>query len=81
VAARWQQTKSPGTIDRVLERTTTRLLPLTNRMADVAPAAPACCNACRTCVTTNLVGLAVAGASVVLAFGRRLFGRAEAVRE
>jgi hypothetical protein len=26
-----------------------------------APMATVCCNACRTCVTTNIIGVAVAG--------------------
>jgi hypothetical protein len=60
----------------MLERTTTRLLPVVNRAADYAPAAPACCNACRTCMTTNMIGLAAgAGIAVVQAaarLGRRL---------
>jgi len=59
----------------MLERTSTRLLPLTNRVADVAPVAPACCNACRTCMTTNVVGLAMAGGVAIVAFGRRLLRR------
>ncbi len=45
----------------MLERTTTRALPLLNRAADVAPAAQACCGACRACVTTNVAGLVAAG--------------------
>ena len=54
----------------MLERTTRRALPVLNRAADVAPAVQACCGACRTCVTTNLVGAAVAGAAgTVACFG------------
>jgi len=45
----------------MLERTTTRSLPLLNRAADLAPATQACCGVCRTCVTTNLVSVAMAG--------------------
>jgi hypothetical protein len=30
------------------------------KYAENAPMATACCNACRTCVTTNVLGLAVA---------------------
>jgi hypothetical protein len=30
-----------------------------------APMAAVCCNACRTCATTNLIGIAVAGATTV----------------
>jgi hypothetical protein len=45
----------------VLERTTTRTLPILNRAADLAPTAQACCGVCRTCATTNIVGIALAG--------------------
>jgi hypothetical protein len=68
----------------VLERTSTRLIPLTNRVAEVTPVAPACCNACRTCMTTNVVGLAMAGGVAIVGLGHRLLGRvdrAESVRE
>jgi hypothetical protein len=59
----------------MLERAQTRMLPLVNRAAGVAPVAPACCNVCRTCMTTNLVGL-VMGAGAAVALGvRRLFRR------
>jgi hypothetical protein len=60
----------------MLERTTRRALPVLNRAADVAPAVQACCGACRTCVTTNLVGAAVAGAAGMFALLRRLIRRA-----
>ena len=46
-----------------------------NRAADIAPAAQACCGACRTCVTTNLVGIAVAAAGGAAAHIRRLYRR------
>jgi hypothetical protein len=59
----------------MLERTTRRALPVLNRAADVAPAVQACCGACRTCVTTNLVGAAVAGAAGTVALFRRLVQR------
>jgi len=59
----------------MLERTTRRALPVLNRAADVAPAVQACCGACRTCVTTNLVGAAVAGAAASAGLVRRLFER------
>jgi hypothetical protein len=45
----------------MLERASTRVLPLANRAADHAPMATACCNACRTCVSTNILALVVAG--------------------
>jgi hypothetical protein len=57
----------------MFERTTRRALPVLNRAADVAPAVQACCGACRTCVTTNLVGVALAGAAGMVALLRRLF--------
>jgi hypothetical protein len=41
------------------------MLPVINRAADAAPMTTACCNACRTCVTTNLLGLVITGASAV----------------
>jgi hypothetical protein len=59
----------------MLERTTRRALPVLNRAADVAPAVQACCGVCRSCVTTNLVGAAVAGAAGTVALLRRLIGR------
>ena len=31
------------------------------RYGENAPMATVCCNACRTCVTTNIVGVAMAG--------------------
>ena len=45
----------------MLDRTTTRTLPVLNRAAEFAPAAQACCGVCRTCATTNIVSLAIAG--------------------
>jgi hypothetical protein len=59
----------------MLERTTTKTLPLLNRAADLAPATQACCGVCRTCTTTNVVSIglaALAGAGVAL---RRLLLR------
>jgi hypothetical protein len=50
----------------MLERTSARALPLVNRAAEHAPMATACCNACRTCVTSNVLGLALAGAGAVV---------------
>ena len=35
------------------------------RYGEHTPTAAVCCNACRTCVTTNLLGLAVATAGAV----------------
>jgi hypothetical protein len=59
----------------MLERATTRMLPLVGRATDIAPVAPACCNACRTCMTTNLIGVVMSGASA-FAYGiARVAGR------
>ena len=41
----------------VLERTTTRALPLLNRAVGLSPTAQACCGVCQTCATTNLAGV------------------------
>ena len=46
-----------------------RLAQTAARYGEDAPTATACCNACRTCVTTNLVGIALAalaGAGVAI---------------
>jgi len=60
----------------VLERTTTRTLPLLNRASDLAPTAQACCGVCRTCATTNIVSVAIAGlAGVGVALRRVVAGR------
>jgi hypothetical protein len=50
----------------MLERTTTRALPVLNRTVDLAPAAQACCGLCRTCMTTNIFTL-IAGGAVAIA--------------
>jgi hypothetical protein len=50
----------------MLERTTTKTLPLLDRAAGVAPAAQACCGVCRTYATRNLVGIGLAGIGVAL---------------
>jgi hypothetical protein len=56
---------------RMLERATTRALPMLNRAAEIAPATQACCGACRTCVTTNIFGvLAFATAALVSPLAR-----------
>jgi hypothetical protein len=45
-----------------------------------APMAAVCCNACRTCVTTNILGVAMAGLAgagyAVASFARRRLLRA-----
>ena len=45
------------------------------RYGEQAPMATACCNACRTCVTTNLLGMALFGATGLAAAARRLVRR------
>jgi hypothetical protein len=59
----------------VLERTTTRTLPLLNRAADLTPAAQACCGICRTCTTTNVVGVVLAGATGIGVALKRVVSR------
>jgi len=59
----------------MLERTTTRSLPLLNRAADLAPATQACCGVCRTCMTTNLFGIAFAGLAGIGVVLRRTIRR------
>jgi hypothetical protein len=59
----------------MLERATTRALPVVNRAADLAPAAQACCGVCRTCATTNIIGLAVAAAGGIGLYLSRLARR------
>ena len=56
----------------MLERTSTKALPLLNRAVDLAPAAQACCGVCRTCATTNVVTLALTGLAGVGLAGARL---------
>lgn len=69
-------TVSPGaTLEEMLERAQTRMLPVVNRAADYTPMAATCCNACRTCVTTNILGLAFAAAGAVAAFAARFTKR------
>jgi hypothetical protein len=56
---------------RMLERATTRVFPMLNRAAEIAPVTQACCGACRTCVTTNIFGvLAVATTALVSPLAR-----------
>jgi hypothetical protein len=59
----------------MLERATTRTLPLVSRMADIAPVATGCCNACRSCFTANVAGLLLAAAAPVAALARRRLAR------
>jgi hypothetical protein len=60
----------------VLERTTTRALPVLNKAVDFTPAAQACCGMCRTCMSTNIASaLAAAGlfaARPLVTLARRL---------
>jgi hypothetical protein len=55
----------------VLTKLSVKAAPITNRAADYGPMVPACCNVCRTCTTTNIVGLATAGAIGAFAAVRR----------
>jgi hypothetical protein len=41
---------------------TGRAAQVIGKYGENAPTAAVCCNACRTCLTTNLIGLASAGA-------------------
>jgi hypothetical protein len=47
----------------MLTRASARTVPVVNRLAEHATA---CCNACRTCVSSNLLGLALAGGGAIL---------------
>ena len=40
---------------------TGRVAQAAGKYGENAPMATVCCNACRTCVTTNIVGVAMAG--------------------
>jgi hypothetical protein len=64
----------------MLERVSVRMAPITNRAADYGPTVPVCCNVCRTCTTTNVVALAMGGATVaalaVARFAERIIRRA-----
>jgi hypothetical protein len=40
---------------------TGRMAQAAGRYGEHAPMAAVCCNACRTCVTTNILGMALAG--------------------
>jgi hypothetical protein len=40
---------------------TGRVIQVAGKYGETAPMATVCCNACRTCVTTNVIGVAVAG--------------------
>ena len=62
----------------MLERTTTRTLPLVSRAVDLAPAAQACCGACRTCATTNVLGVAFAAGTPAALWLARLVQRSGA---
>jgi hypothetical protein len=61
----------------VLEKMTTRTLPLVNRYAEQAPVAATCCNACRTCLQTNALAAAVAAGAWLTSRAGRLFKRSE----
>ena len=40
---------------------TGRMAQVAGKYGENAPMAAVCCNACRTCVTTNILGVAMAG--------------------
>jgi hypothetical protein len=40
---------------------TGRMAQAAGKYGENAPMAAVCCNACRTCVTTNIIGVAMAG--------------------
>jgi hypothetical protein len=67
--------KRATTLRQMLERATTRALPLIGRMNEAAPVATGCCNACRSCLATNIIGLAgvalTAATSLIARFARR----------
>ena len=60
----------------LLERTTTKSLPILDKAVDFAPAAQACCGVCRTCMSTNIMSAIAAGtvfvAAPVVRFAKRL---------
>jgi hypothetical protein len=55
---------------------TGRAAQVVGKYGENAPTAAVCCNACRTCLTTNLVGFAMAGLAAagygIARFTRRL---------
>jgi hypothetical protein len=61
---------------------TGRVAQATAKYGENAPMAAVCCNACRTCVTTNALGLAMAGITGagygLLRLAKRVGSRAEA---
>ena len=59
----------------MLERVTTKAIPLANRYAEQAPMAATCCNACRTCVQTNVLAAVAAGGLWLASFAGRLVKR------
>ena len=59
----------------MLERVTTKALPLANPYGEHAPMAATCCNACRTCVQTNALAAVIAGGLWLVSFAGRLVRR------
>jgi hypothetical protein len=53
---------------------TGRVAQVAGKYGEHAPTAAVCCNACRTCVTTNLIGIVIAGAGAV-GYGTVQFAR------
>ena len=58
---------------------TGRVVQAAGKYGENAPMAAACCNACRTCVTTNILGVAIAGIAsggyALASLTRRYFSR------
>ena len=58
---------------------TGRVVQAAGKYGENAPMAAACCNACRTCVTTNVIGVAMAGIAsggyALASLTRRYFSR------
>ena len=63
----------------VMQIWTGRMAQAAGKYGENAPMAAVCCNACRTCVTTNIIGMAmagIAGAGYAAAnFARRRFAK------
>jgi hypothetical protein len=59
----------------VREIWTARVGQVAAKYGEQAPAAAVCCNACRTCVTTNLLGIALAAVTAAGAGVRRIVFR------
>jgi hypothetical protein len=67
--ARWEYAEI------VKQIATLRMTQAATKLGDQAPMAAVCCNACRTCVTTNIVGIAMAAVAGSAVAVKRLFRR------